>query len=161
MPADGSSSSKKEECFSFGKFIATMDGAVVVRNITIVVILLVIAFAIWLIVSINRGQMDTFTGSGGAKEGYPQFIMFYTDWCGYCQQAKPEFQKLMTYKNIDGKPVSIKMINGDQIDPAVKKQYGVESYPTFMLVKSPTDTGTLYTGQRDAASFVSFLKQSL
>jgi thiol-disulfide isomerase/thioredoxin len=108
--------------------------------------------------------MDTFFSGSASDSQYPQFIMFYADWCGHCKQAKPQFEKLMndsTYSKIDGKSVYYKMMNGDQVDESVKAQYGVSGYPTFILVRNASDKGTTYSGQRDLTSFVSYLKQNL
>jgi thiol-disulfide isomerase/thioredoxin len=33
------------------------------------------------------------------------FTMYYADWCGHCQRAKPEFMKLGSTQTIGGKTV--------------------------------------------------------
>ena len=59
--------------------------------------------------------------------------MYYTTWCGYCKQAKPEWEKLSAEfndKSINGTQILITKVDGDE-NPSVVKQVGVSGYPTF------------------------------
>eukprot|EP00122_Pirum_gemmata_P007875 Pgem_evm2s7246 len=42
-----------------------------------------------------------------------QFILYHADWCAFCKNAKPEFEKLGKVSNINGKKVKFTMVNAD------------------------------------------------
>ena len=93
----------------------------------------------------------------------PLFRMFYADWCGHCQAAKPgfiEFQKeVETAGNkVDGKEIKIVMHNADT-EKELVKEFGVEGYPTFIL--SFNGQNYKYDGSRDKAGYLGFIRNIL
>lgn len=84
-----------------------------------------------------------------------KFIMFYVDWCGYCQRAKPEFEQLIGIKDLNGKKVEISMINADQ-NKELASSYRVSGYPTILLIKPNGDVSS-YNGGRTKTDFLQFL----
>lgn len=122
-----------------------------------VVLLILISYAIWYF---TRGEkfQETPQLAFGSEKPYT-FRMFYVDWCGYCKQAKPEFQPMVGTAKINNKPVEIVMVNADdQSDLA--KQFGVQGFPTFVLTK-PDGTNSLYNGQRKGSDFTDFLNKNV
>jgi len=87
------------------------------------------------------------------------FRMFYVDWCGYCKQAKPQFEPMLGTAKINNKPVNIVMVNADE-QPQLAKQFGVSGFPTFILTKSNGENIT-YNGQRITPGFNDFLQQNV
>lgn len=87
------------------------------------------------------------------------FRMFYVDWCGYCKQAKPQFEPMLGTAKINNKPVNIVMVNADE-QPQLAKQFGVSGFPTFILTKSNGENVT-YNGQRITPGFNDFLQQNV
>lgn len=103
-------------------------------------------------------------GPGGTRhmfyEGFasgtkPEFIMFGTEWCGYCKKAKPEFEKLSTMTT----GVQTRFVDCDK-DKASMQGYQIDGYPTFYL-NTAQGTPVKYTGDRTASAMASWLKQQL
>jgi len=84
--------------------------------------------------------------------------MYYADWCGHCQRAKPEFLKLGSTQTIGGKSVNIKLVN-PETHPDEAVGVDVKGYPTIILKKGGKITE--YAGERTHEAFVSFLQQNV
>lgn len=84
-------------------------------------------------------------------------IMFFTEWCGYCKKAKPEWERLrveMDGKVIADKRITITGIDCDK-DEATAKRYGVNAFPTF---KFEIDGQVLdYNGENTYDGFKRFI----
>lgn len=85
-----------------------------------------------------------------------KLLFFYTDWCGYCKQFKPEWEiiemELMNNPMIETVP-----INGDENKELVKS-YSVPGFPTLMMEMSDGQI-IPYSGNRDANSVLEFVSQ--
>lgn len=84
-------------------------------------------------------------------------IMFFTEWCGYCKKAKPEWERLRV--EMDGKVVADKriVITGVDCDKdeATAKRYGINAFPTF---KFEIDGQVLdYSGENTFDGFKRFI----
>jgi thiol-disulfide isomerase/thioredoxin len=66
----------------------------------------------------------------------PTFVMFYANWCGYCQIAMPEFDALIV--NNKNNPINIIKINND-VNRELIDQHRIESFPTFRLYYNGID----------------------
>jgi thiol-disulfide isomerase/thioredoxin len=86
------------------------------------------------------------------------FTMYYADWCGHCQRAKPEFMKLGSTQTIGGKQVQMRMVN-PETNPDDKADVDVKGYPTIVLKKGTTIIE--YSGERIHSAFLSFLQQNV
>jgi len=86
------------------------------------------------------------------------FTMYYADWCGHCQNAKPEFVKLGSTQTIGGKVVNIKMVNPEE-NPNEASGVDIRGFPTIILKKGTQSIE--YSGQRTYADFLSFLQQNM
>lgn len=96
-----------------------------------------------------------------AAPSTPTFTMFYADWCGHCQKAKPGFIEFMGDGNlkVGDTAVKVEMINADSGSPKMKA-FNVSGYPSFCLQK--TDGAVVeYKGERDAAAYLDFLNVQL
>jgi thiol-disulfide isomerase/thioredoxin len=84
--------------------------------------------------------------------------MFYVDWCPHCQDAKPEFEKLTKLTEINGKPIKIEMVNGEE-NAELAKQFNVTGYPTIIL--SHAGKNNVYEGERTESALVDFLQKNV
>jgi|GEM_PF-1222539 len=67
--------------------------------------------------------------------GKPMVVWFYVDWCGYCVQFAPVFDKVIKTKEFKNN-MSVAFVNCE--DPAnqeLMKQYNIEGFPTVYIVK--------------------------
>jgi thiol-disulfide isomerase/thioredoxin len=86
--------------------------------------------------------------------------MYYADWCGHCQRAKPEFAKLGSTKTIAGKTVSIIAVDADANKELCEKN-NVRGFPTLHLYNPKGELVQEYSGERKHDSFVQFLSQNV
>lgn len=87
------------------------------------------------------------------------FRMFYVDWCGYCKQAKPQFEPMLGTAKINNRPVQIVMVNADE-QPQLAQQFGVRGFPTFVLTNSNGESVN-YNGERLTPAFRAFLEENV
>ena len=98
-------------------------------------------------------QYSPFTSSSSSNSD-GNVLIFYADWCGHCQNAKPEFEKAVKISN--GKII---MINADDSDSqSIRKKYLVEGFPTILKVTG--DSYVNYQGDRNSTDILSFLNNS-
>lgn len=96
------------------------------------------------------------------KEGFATqtqqhtLTMYYADWCGHCQRAKPEFGKLGSTQTIGGKQVSIRLVN-PETHPDDAVGVDIRGYPTIILKAG--DKSTEYSGERNHSALLGFLQQ--
>ena len=83
---------------------------------------------------------------------------FHTDWCGHCQKAMPEWEKLADGPTTFGKTtVSFIRVNADK-DRLTTDLYQVDAYPTIKLETS-TDLYT-YSGVPTKEGLTQFLRET-
>lgn len=128
----------------------------------VVVVLLVIVAMYGLGISYGRGILQGFqSGGGAAAPSQDTFTMYYADWCGHCQAAKPgftEFSKSGTV-SVNGNSCAVRMISPEHNPEAVKGK-NLKGYPSFLL--ETTDGKTVeYTGERSTDGYMRFLEANL
>ena len=104
----------------------------------------------------NESDSDSDSDSG---EDAAEFVMFYADWCGHCQRAKPHFEKIM--KSYDG-PIKLKMLNAE--DPSNKdiiEQQQIKGFPTIRYYPNGMNNGNHedYEHERSYDGFMDYLKK--
>ena len=137
------------------------------RMLLIAVVVGAVALGLFLMYRKNvRNQVELFkvknedsssTSQSTSAPGNMEFIMYYADWCGYCQKAKPEFQKLMDDADVKNMGVVARMVDAEQNEAAAKAD-GVQGFPTFILKKNGSNVP--YDGDYTYSSFVKFLKSN-
>ena len=120
-------------------------------------ILLVI---IWVAYRIYLSQVIKGEGFTTIEAASHSFVMYYADWCGHCQRAKPEFAKLGSTMTIGEKTVKILAINPEENPDAVKGKE-IRGYPTIHLYDPTGKLVQEYSGARDKTSFEQFLTSAL
>jgi len=89
--------------------------------------------------------------------------VFYADWCGHCNAAKPEFttleQTLTDSPTINNKTVGIQLVNEADSRPVVD-EYGVKGYPTIILDQG-NGYRVPYNGERKAQSIMDWIGQQI
>jgi thiol-disulfide isomerase/thioredoxin len=89
------------------------------------------------------------------------FTMYYADWCGHCQQAKPAFTEFASKGTIKigNKDCEIRMISPEK-EPEAAKGKTIKGFPTFML--ETVDGKTVeYAGERSVDGYMAFLNENL
>jgi thiol-disulfide isomerase/thioredoxin len=94
----------------------------------------------------------------GFSSGKPVIMLFHLPTCGYCIDMMPEWDKFQDeYQN--NPDITVVKVNGAN-DQNLTKKYGVNSFPTVILVK---DDGTekIYEGARTAEGLKQFITMSV
>ena len=84
---------------------------------------------------------------------------FHTEWCGHCQKAMPEWEKLEGGPSTFGTTtVSFVRVNAEK-DRTTSDLYQVDAYPT---IKLETSTGLYeYSGVPTAEKLTQYLRETL
>ncbi len=108
-------------------------------------------------ISFNRGIQGF---QGGAPDG-TTFTMYYADWCGHCQAAKPEFTEFVKkgILKIGNENCKIRMISPEK-EPEAAKGKNIKGFPSFLLETADGKT-VEYTGDRSTAGYMAFLNKEL
>ena len=89
--------------------------------------------------------------------------VFYADWCGHCNAAKPEFtaleQTLTDSPTINNKTVDVQLVNEAEHGDIVA-EYGVKGYPTIILDQG-NGYRVPYNGERKAQSIMDWIGQQI
>lgn len=95
----------------------------------------------------------------GFQDSSKKVVVFKADWCGHCQEAAPEFEKMtaspMTLK--DGSKVAVQILDADRDKEEVKK-YTVKGYPTILIIDGANQTE--YPGKRTKDGVLEFLNSN-
>jgi thiol-disulfide isomerase/thioredoxin len=83
----------------------------------------------------------------------PTLVMFYTKWCHYCNQTKPEFVKAA---NALMPKTKVLMVDTD-VHPSVKSVYSLKGYPTILMLQTATDYKQ-FSAARNADELVKFAR---
>lgn len=104
--------------------------------------------------------------SGGSRrtnktesgDGKPEFVMFYGDYCGHCQRAKPKFLKFKELAEKEG-DISVKLIDTAQNSELMSK-YDIQGVPSFKYFPNGmrSDEVVDYEGPREVESWMEFIK---
>jgi hypothetical protein len=89
-------------------------------------------------------------------ESKPVITFYYMDGCGWCEKAKPEWQKCKSRansENFEAREVSAKDLTSKEM-----KALGIDGFPTFTINVNGTET--LYPSGEDRTSdaLISYMK---
>lgn len=86
--------------------------------------------------------------------GKKVFVLFYSENCGHCKTLKPVWDKVA-----ESNPDTMVSFECSATDPETKaicKKYGINSYPTMMVLDNGVAQNT-YDGDRSESSLTSFV----
>ena len=127
-------------------------------NLLFIIVILLIIIAVFnyftksqfLVEGFWEKTENTNTGAGGNY----YLTLFYADWCGHCKKMKPEWNKFK-----GGKYGSYcKEYESNEITSEMSEKYGIQGYPTIILVKDD-EVVTKYEGGREQVDFEEFIKE--
>ena len=107
---------------------------------------------------INKNKIDSFNNYFNENIGNDklQIVAFLADWCGYCQQFKPEWEKFKRHANK-------KFINGivaTASDKSIDKlncDKNIQGFPTIRIFKNGNHMD--YNGPRDSNNLINYIKK--
>ena len=139
------------------KFINGKSGLVT----QLIVVLLAVYVADYLLaLGLFKGifSIETFNGEQeAAKAAKLTCTMYYTEWCGYCKKAKPEWAKLTDEydnKTMNGTTILITKVNCEE-NPELAKEQNIQGYPTFKFSLDGQEVA--YNGERTYNAFKKFI----
>jgi thiol-disulfide isomerase/thioredoxin len=100
-------------------------------------------------------------GFQGGAPAMNTFTMYYADWCGHCQQAKPTFTEFAAAGKIKvgEQECVIRMVSPEK-EPEKAKGKNIKGFPSFLL--ETTDGKVVeYTGERNVDGYTAFLNKNL
>ena len=74
------------------------------------------------------------------ESGKPAVVLFYVDWCGYCQRFAPIFSEIIKKKAFKSN-LSVAFVNcEDSANQELMKEYNVQAFPTLYMVDFKSGT---------------------
>ena len=148
---------------SVGYYKTVVDRFNAMKSWQQVLVMLVVGVALWTMMKYVKGMffVERFEQSESGNNKQLVCTMFYTEWCGYCKKAKPEWDKLMGEmhgQSVNKTNVVFRKIDCDkEVDLA--KQYNIQGYPTF---KFEMDGKVIdYDGGNTYSEFKNFINRLL
>ena len=86
--------------------------------------------------------------------GKKVFVLFYSENCGYCTKLMPKWENVSA--SHPDKMTSFECSSTDPKTQAICKRYGINSYPTMLVLDNGVAQNT-YDGDRSEASLTSFV----
>jgi len=88
--------------------------------------------------SITKAYAKDNTIEKAKESGKPTIVLFYADWCGYCQKFAPTFYDIVKARKIKSK-LSIAYVNGAlEENQKYISEYGITGFPTVYMVDFKT-----------------------
>ena len=95
----------------------------------------------------------------GTKEGFKgrkSLLLLHMEGCGHCEKLMPEWDKFTKMNNTS---ITTKAVEKDD-DRALVKRYGVEGFPTILLLDSNGKKLDTYSGPRNAQGLLDYCQQN-
>jgi thioredoxin-related protein len=120
---------------------------------------LLTGFLISVIVFSLVGYVLSLTRNGSTKEGFKgrkSLLLVHMEGCGHCEKLMPEWDKFTKMNNTS---ITTKAVEKDD-DRALVKRYGVEGFPTILLLDSNGKKLDTYSGPRNAQGLLDYCQQN-
>lgn len=116
-------------------------------------------FLIFVIAFNLVGYVLSLIRNGAIKEGFKgrkSLLLLHMEGCGHCEKLMPEWDKFTQMNNTS---IVTKAVEKDD-DRALVKRYGVEGFPTILLLDSNGKKLDTYTGPRNAKGLLDYCQQN-
>ena len=102
-------------------------------------------------VEISKSYAKNQTLEKAKETGKPTIVLFYADWCGYCQRFAPVFHSIVKTRKFKSK-LAVAYVNGTLPENSqYMQEYQIEGFPTVYMVNFETgekvklNNGLLFT----------------
>ncbi len=95
------------------------------------------------------------------QENKPVFIDFFTTWCGPCRKMSTQVfpqKEVGDYMNATFIPLNL---DAENEAPDLAQKYGIQAYPTYIIVDSEGKELARFTGAMEGAEFIDKLQASM
>ena len=96
------------------------------------------------------------TQSGGVSLPEVNIVLYSADWCGYCKEFKPIWEKLQEkFRDLH----NIKFIKTEYERGVIDKNIGpINSVPTIYIINSINNDAIEFSGNRSVDTLTTFIK---
>ena len=108
------------------------------------------------VMDVNNSNISQFNNKVNTE---PSVVCFHANWCGHCQQLKPEWDKMVN--NIDKNSLSGLLARVEEKNMgSANCDSDIMGYPTIRVFKGGKKIKD-YSGKRDAKNLEEFVKKTL
>lgn len=124
-----------------------------------IITILGVALILLILIRTYRRKTIEYVGEGFSDASGPELIIAKAAWCGHCQNAAPEFEKLkpeFPYKMKDGSSCTLRIL--EHTDPNEKPQIdalGIQGFPTILYRSGGNQLP--YEGDRTYSGIMGFI----
>ena len=108
------------------------------------------------IMDVNNSNVNSFNNK---IKTMPAVVCFHADWCGHCQQLKPEWDSMVKNLNKNNLGGLLARIEEKNLDKA-ECDKDIQGYPTIRVFKNGTKSKD-YSGKRQSKELSEFVESIL
>lgn len=108
-----------------------------------------------MIVEVGGEENHTITDFDKAIKNGNIIVLFYANWCGYCQMMKPNWDKFKTECNDKHKNINIAEVESSMMSESKYAKHA-QGYPTIAFFHKNKTEPTIFDGPRESKSLLEF-----
>ena len=123
---------------------------------SVIGLLLITVIAAMLFTAIFRRSHSSFEGVEGF-EGQKELLLLHMEGCPHCTKLMPEWHKFVKNNTTS---IQTNVVEKDE-NPSLINKYGVEGFPTILLLGKNGKKLDTYNGERNAGALLQYCKQNM
>jgi len=114
---------------------------------------LLVFIVVW---NIIYPMLDFYKSRQEGYTGKKSLLLLHMEGCSHCVKLMPEWDK---FTNMNNTSITAKAVEKDD-DRALVKRYGVQGFPTILLLDSNGKKLDTYSGDRNAQGLLAYCQQN-
>jgi len=95
-----------------------------------------------------------------SEENKHVLVAFHTSWCHFCTEMKNDVYPTEEFQKFADENLILVMLDGDRDTEAVAK-YGVQGYPSYVVLAPDGSVKSVFAGYSKSSSFVTTIEKAI